>query len=89
MAGIPCRERFDTERTAVVKPESEYTRKECEMALKYSFKLFFLKCIFEFMINTAPPNKTAFTAEKNALAYQCFSGVRGAVVKDLTLLIGD
>ena len=24
------------------------------MALKYSFKLFFLKCIFEFMINTAP-----------------------------------
>ena len=54
VAGIPFRERFDTERTAVVKPKSEYTRKECEMALKYSFKLFFLKCIFEFKINTAP-----------------------------------
>ena len=24
------------------------------MAWKYSFKLFLLKCIFEFMINTAP-----------------------------------
>ena len=24
------------------------------MALKCSFKLFFLKCVFEFMINTAP-----------------------------------
>ena len=24
------------------------------MVLKYSFKLLFLKCIFEFMINTAP-----------------------------------
>ena len=27
------------------------------MVFKYSFELFFLKCIFEFMINTAPlPN---------------------------------
>jgi len=32
-----------------IKPVSE-----CKMVLKYSFKPFFLKCIFEFMINTAP-----------------------------------
>ena len=37
------------------------------MALKYSLKLILLKCIFEFMINTAPRHQlqTASMAEKN------------------------
>ena len=29
------------------------------MALKYSFKLFFLKCIFEFMIKTPPQSSNS------------------------------
>ena len=36
------------------------------MVLKYSFDLFFLKCIFEFMINTAPDRvQTVWMAEKD------------------------
>ena len=34
-------------------------------SLKYALKLVFLKCIFEFMINTGPPAQTASMAEKN------------------------
>ena len=33
--------------------------RECEIVLKYSFKLFFLTRIFEFMINTAPQGQNS------------------------------
>ena len=34
------------------------------MALKYLFKLFFLTCIFEFMINTAPQGSNSVNGRK-------------------------
>ena len=34
------------------------------MVLKYSFKLFFLKCIFEFMINTAPQGSNSVNGKE-------------------------
>ena len=56
------------------------------MALKYALKLIFLKCIFEFMINTAPPDSGNVYGRKN-----CFDKINfsnhvchcGAVVKEL------
>ena len=39
--------------------------KQCEIALKYALKLIFLKCIFEFMINTAlPASNSIYGREK-------------------------
>ena len=36
-----------------------------EIALKYALKLIFLKCLFEFMINTAPPaSNSVYGSEK-------------------------
>ena len=37
------------------------------MALKYSLKLIFLKCIFEFMINTAPQASNSVYAREKCL----------------------
>ena len=38
---------------------------KCEIALKYALKLVFLKCVFEFMINTAlPAENSVFGREK-------------------------
>jgi len=34
------------------------------MELKYSFKLFFLKCIFKYMINTAPRGSNSVNGRK-------------------------
>ena len=43
------------------------------MVLKYSFDLFFFKCIFEFMINTAPDKvQTVWMAEKDNLTVLIF-----------------
>ena len=43
------------------------------MVLKYSFDLFFFKCIFEFMINTAPDKvQTVWMAEKDNLTLLIF-----------------
>ena len=53
---------------SAIKPESELTRKYCKMALKYSFKLVFLKCIFEFMLIELHKCQTACMAEKSALS---------------------
>ena len=33
--------------------------KKSKIAMKYALKLIFLKCIFEFMINTAPPDSNS------------------------------
>ena len=51
---------------SAIKPESELTRKYCKMALKYSFKLVFLKCIFEFMIIELHKLQTVCMAEESA-----------------------
>ena len=69
---------FSITHPSAVEPESESRPKWCKMDFKYAFKLLFLKCIFEFMINTAPP-----TAEKNALSITIL------VVKDPISHIGD
>ena len=34
-------------------------RKYCKISLKYSFELFLLKCIFEFIINIAPQDSNS------------------------------
>ena len=62
-------------------------RKECEIALKYALKLVFLKCIFEFIINTAlPASNSVYGREKlfrydkiNVSSHVCHCG---AVVKE-------
>ena len=49
-----------------------------ELALKYALKLILIKCIFEFLINTAPPaSNSVYDREK------CFSLHCGAVGKEL------
>ena len=49
------------------------------MILKFSFKLFFLKCIFEFMINVAPQGSSSFCGrEKYFKAFHCVGGSWGA-----------
>ena len=54
------------------------------MVLKYSFKLFFLKCIFEFIINTAPEGSNTVNGRgkyfntnnfKNGTAFEWPSGM--------------
>ena len=58
------------------------------MALKYALKLFFLKRIFEFMINTAPPASNSVYGREKLFGYDkinlpdhvCHCG---AVVKEL------
>ena len=42
------------------------------MVLKYSFKLFFLKCIFEFMINTAPQGSNSVNGRENTSRLSIF-----------------
>ena len=64
------------------------------MALKYTFKLTFHKCIFEFMINTAPPTSNSVHGREKCFKYNncgvtIFQWLRGAAVKDLISLVGD
>ena len=37
------------------------------MALKYSFKLIFLKCLFDFMINTSPQASNSVNGREKCL----------------------
>ena len=64
--GNPCRGRFNTGRTATWTSAraAKKPRKWCETALKFSFKLFFLKCIFEFMINTVPQGSNSLNGRE-------------------------
>ena len=43
------------------------------MALKYALKLIFLKCIFEFMINTAPPTSNSIHGREKCFKYNDFN----------------
>ena len=66
------------------------------MALKYAFKLIFLECIFEFMLNTAPPTSNSVHGREkcfkcnnfNLLIVQSLRG-RGTVVKGQSSLLAD
>ena len=58
------------------------------MALKYALKLFFLKRIFEFIINTAPPASNSVYGREKLFAYDKINVSDhvchcGAVVKEL------
>ena len=46
------------------------------MALKYSLKLFFLKCIIEFMINTAPKSSNSVNDGEKYIKYINFNTYR-------------
>ena len=61
------------------------------MALKYAFKLIFLKCIFEFMVNSAPPTSNNVHGREKSFKDDKGNGtiipwLRGAIVKDLTCI---
>ena len=56
--------------------------------MKYELKLIFLKCIFEFMMNTAPPaSNSVYGREKlfwyDKINFSYHAGHCGAVVKEL------
>ena len=58
------------------------------MALKYALKLIFLKCIFEFMVNTAPPASNSVYGREKLFWYDKINFSNhvchcGAVVKEL------
>ena len=67
---------FSIAHPSAVKPESELRPKWCKVAFKWAFKLLFLKCIFEFMINTAPPRIENNAFSITILAKQLFSGCK-------------
>ena len=50
---------FSSVHPSAVEPENELRPKWCKITFKYAFKLIFLKFIFEFMINTVPPNSNS------------------------------
>ena len=50
------------------------------MALKCSFKLFFLKCVFEFMINTAPQGSNSVNGRVKYVKAINFKDLNCAVV---------
>ena len=66
------------------------------MALKYAFKLVFLKCIFELMINTAPPTSNSVHGREKCFKYNNFNlpvvqslRGRGTVVKGQSSRLAD
>ena len=61
------------------------------MTLKYALKLIFLKCLFEFMINTAPPASNSVYGREKLFWYDKINFSNhvchcGAVVKELLAL---
>ena len=67
---------FSIAHPSAVEPESELRPKWCKVAFKWAFKLLFLKCIFEFMINIAPPRIENNAFSITILAKQLFSGCK-------------
>ena len=63
---------FSSVHLSAVEPVSELRPK---MVLKYVLKLIFLKCIFEFMINTAPPALKSVCFRQKCLKYNSFTSV--------------
>ena len=64
------------------------------MVLKYSFEVFFLKCIFEFMINTAPEGSNSVNGREkyfNTINFDELSAQwsHGPVVRGRTLSLGE
>ena len=71
-----------------IKPVSE-----CKMVLKYSFKPFFLQCIFEFMINTASQGSNSVNGREKYfncinVKKQTVQWSHGPVVRGITFCTG-
>ena len=58
---------------STIEPESEFRPKYCKIALKDAVKLMFLKRIFKFMINAAPPASNSIYDREKWFKYNNFT----------------
>ena len=64
---------FSSIHRSTVEPESEFRPKCCKIAFKDAVKLIFLKRIFKFMINAAPPASNSIYDREKCFKYNNFT----------------
>ena len=69
----PMETGFSSVHRSTVEPESEFRPKYCKIALKDAVKLMFLKRIFKFMINAAPPASNSIYDREKCFKYNNFT----------------